>query len=260
MNADTVRTRNSGALRDSAETRSVSSHFLKGFWSRRADSNRRPADYESAALARHAPSGKGDFLRSPSGARTSRGFVPPAWGVRWLGNGADSEPGGWLGALVWSVRRTDPHAISRLTHPRGERRGLFRPKRETETGPGRAFGLHSPARAHSGGWLMLGRCHLIRHIESPWRSGERTRPHPRIPYRTTAIGRGENARLRRGGASRMVVSAWDSAKVLDQNPAEVAGMIEPAVPESARGSLSGLADWLAERAVQREPVSPPQIP
>ena len=117
--------------------------------------------------------------------------------------------GGALGAFVWSVRRTDPHAISRLTHPRGERRGLFRPKRETETGPGRAFGLHSPARAHSGGWLMLGRCHLIRHIESPWRSGERTRPHPRIPYRTTAIGRGENLRLRRGGASRMVVSAWD---------------------------------------------------
>jgi hypothetical protein len=28
--------------------------------------------------------------------RTSRGFVLAAWGVRWQGNGADSEPGGWL--------------------------------------------------------------------------------------------------------------------------------------------------------------------
>ena len=67
-------------------------------WSRRADSNRRPADYESAALTRHAPPGAGDFLRTLPG-RTSRGFVPAAPGVRRRGNSRESLRDGRSG--VW---------------------------------------------------------------------------------------------------------------------------------------------------------------
>ena len=38
------------------------------------------------------------------------------------------------------------------------------------------------------------------------------RPHPHIPYRTTAIGRGENARLRRDGTGHTAVSAWEAPR------------------------------------------------
>jgi hypothetical protein len=41
---------------------------------------------------------------------------------------------------------------------------------------------------------------------------------PQSPYRTTAISRGENARLRRGGASRMAVSAWDARMCSAKTP------------------------------------------
>ena len=41
---------------------------------------------------------------------------------------------------------------------------------------------------------------------------------PSFPYRTTAIGHGENARLRRGGAGHMVVSAWETRRCSAKTP------------------------------------------
>ena len=74
-----------------------------------------------------------------------------------------------------------------------------------------------------GGARSLGRvagarpaCHLIRHIEGLL--ALRRRASPPSPYRTTAIGRGENVRLRRRGASRMFVSAWDTRRCSAKTP------------------------------------------
>ena len=76
---------------------------------------------------------------------------------------------------------------------------------------------------------------------------------PSSPYRTATISSSENARLRRGEASRLVVSAWDARRRW-QDPAESRGFTGS--PECAR-EVSATADWLAEEAVQREPVSRP---
>lgn len=53
------------------------------------------------------------------------------------------------------------------------------------------------------------------------------------------------------------VSAWDARRRSAKTPRN-RGNYRAGLP-SARG-FSGRADWLAEREVQREPVSPPQIP
>lgn len=67
-------------------------------------------------------------------------------------------------------------------------------------------------------------------------------------------GRGEQVivELRRGEAVRRVVSAWDARRRSARSPRSRGN--HSAWSRCARG-FSGPADWLAERAVQREPVS-----
>jgi hypothetical protein len=70
-------------------------------------------------------------------------------------------------------------------------------------------------------------------------------PSPSSPYRTTAIARGENPRLRRSGTSHVVVSAWYARRGSAKGPRNRGNY--RAGSRSARG-CSALADWLAERA------------
>jgi hypothetical protein len=104
------------------------------------------------------------------------------------------------------------------------------------------------ADSEPGGWLGV-----------RWGRSKRPgiRASPPFPYRTASIGRGENARLRRTGASRTAVSAWDARRGSAKVPRNRGNF--RAGPRCARG-FSGVADWLAERAVQRELVSPPPFP
>jgi hypothetical protein len=68
----------------------------------------------------------GNVLRSPSSANLAR-IRTSGLGSSLAGErdrfGGRRLAGGALGAFVWSVRRTDPHATSKLTHPCGGRGG-----------------------------------------------------------------------------------------------------------------------------------------
>ena len=89
------------------------------------------------------------------------------------------------------------------------------------------------------------------------RSGEQTRPHFHFPYRTAVIGRRGFGRLPQGETQHPAISAWDVRRRSPKDPRNDEDFGDG--PRLAR-SVSALADWLAGRAVQREPASPPQFP
>ncbi len=67
---------------------------------------------------------------------------------------------------------------------------------------------------------------------------------PRIPFRTTAIGRGENGPLWRGRARHLGVSAWGSPRRSPKTPRNGG---KPAADSRSGRGISGVADYMAER-------------
>jgi hypothetical protein len=114
--------------------------------------------------------------------------------------------------------------------------------------------IRRPARSLgrvAGAWPA---CRLIRHMKDARRPGEdlASSPLSNHLYRSRRIGAPSAHWSQLHGRLRL-----GCAKGLGQGPRNGGEFADG--PRTAR-SVSGLADWLAERAVQREPVSAAQIP